>query len=206
MNHLADFNISQLRHRQQSVNTNECNVVINNIERSSTLGAAEGGITSPGSGGLSREGVGFVPPYNPISDPDIPTGYAQAGGIVTQVDPWDAFLYQMIAQTLSHVLKTNNRLFVANAIDMSGKIIVSIVDLVTIIGITCKVPAEHVTIEYVRHEVACCTGRFNPITDVTSIKVNGLSYEIAYNEKYNVLTNVYGLSLRKVYVGIDISY
>jgi len=197
MNHLADFNISQLRHRQQSVNTNECNVVINNIPV---------GATTKGSADFI--GTRYAGPvgYGPEGDPAcIQERGVEGTQIPTQVDPWDTYLYQTIAQTLSNVLKTNNRVFIANVIDMSGKIIVDIVDLVAIIGITCKVPAEHVTIEYVCHEAACCFGRFNPITDVTSIKVNGLSYEIAYNEKYNVLTRVYGLSLRKVYVGINVT-
>jgi len=125
-------------------------------------------------------------------------------------DPWDVFLYQTIARTLANVLKTNNRLFVANALDMTGKIIINIVDLVIIVGVTCHTPAEGVTVEYERRrsEVGCfrsCKRYFNPVCGITSIKVNGLSYEIAYNEKYNILTNVYGLSLKKVYVGVDIT-
>jgi len=136
MNHLADFNISQLRHRQHSVNTNECNIVINNHMKSSPPDWAYPHIQE----------WDYVPSearnFNPVNniDTSIPTGYTQAGGINTQVDTWDAFLYQTIAQTLSHILKTNNKLFIRNAIDLSGKTIVDIVGLVAIIGITCKVP------------------------------------------------------------------
>jgi len=145
--------------------------------------------------GQSPEGTSFP---NGLVEP------CPAGPVKTPIDPWDAFLEQIVAQTLSWILKTNNRILLSNAVDLSGKIIIDIIDLVSIIGITCRVPAEQVTIEYERHEVSCCSGKFNPITNVTNIKVNSLSYKPAYNEKYNLLVDGYGFSLKKIYVGMNV--
>lgn len=76
----------------------------------------------------------------------------------TQIDPRDPCLYQIIALTLSMILKSNNKVFIVNAADCLGEITVDIVHLVVIIGITCEALAESVTVEYERREVACCKG------------------------------------------------
>jgi len=208
MNHLADFNISQLKHRQQSANSNTCNVTLNNCVKDAppepSPSYAEGAWQSP----CRTDGRSPYPPGQAA----FGTGMqARAYGLVeptgpteASIDPWDAFLDRIIAQTLSRILETNKRILLSNVIDLSGKIIVDIIDLVSVIGITCRVPAEQVTIKYERHEVSCCLGKFNPITNITDIKVNSLSYKLAYNEKYNLPEDVYGLSLKRICVGVSV--
>ena len=46
-------------------------------------------------------------------------------------------------------------------------------------------------------------GKLNPIKNIEAIKVAGLDFKLTYNEKYNMLTDEYSVSLRKVLIPID---
>ena len=52
-----------------------------------------------------------------------------------------------------------------------------------------------------RKSLVCA--KINPIKRIEAIKVAGLDFKLTYNEKYNMLTDEYSVSLRKVLIPID---
>ena len=110
-------------------------------------------------------------------------------------------MYKLLAKTYGDILRNNNAKLIANLIDPSGKVIVEAESLVRIIALTCEVSPETIHIEY-EATGGCCV-KINPIRKVKNIKVNNLDFKLGYNEKYNNLTDIYHISLKKTIIPID---
>ena len=194
MDRIADFNISSNRQRHR--NTNSCNVVINN-----------------------NHGHHSAPPRNPgtVVYPSVsqsmqvePNPYENTQVMERDVviDDKEALngneldLYKTIAKTYGHILKDNNPKLVANLIDQSGRVIVDAESLIKIVALVCQAQPESVNIEYELTGGGCCA-KINPIKRIEAIKVAGLDFKLTYNEKYNMLTDEYSVSLRKVLIPIE---
>jgi hypothetical protein len=106
-------------------------------------------------------------------------------------------LYKEIALCLSRILKTDNQKLIANLIDRSGKVIIDVTSLCIIISKQLNVPVDCVHIEYIQKDGGCLH-RMSKIHDVSNIKINHVDYKWAYNEKYNILGDEFGLSLTKI--------
>ena len=197
MDRIADFNISSNRQRHR--NTNSCNVVINN----------------------NNNGHHSAPPRNPgtvvypsvnqtMSAPVEPNPYENTQVMERDVviDDKEALngneldLYKTIAKTYGHILKDNNPKLVANLIDQSGRVIIDAESLIKIVALVCQVQPESINIEYELSGGGCCA-KINPIKRIEAIKVAGLDFKLTYNEKYNMLTDEYSVSLRKVLIPIE---
>ena len=111
-------------------------------------------------------------------------------------------LYKTIAKTYGHILKDNNPKLVANLIDQSGRVIIDAESLIKIVALVCQVQPESINIEYELSGGGCCA-KINPIKRIEAIKVAGLDFKLTYNEKYNMLTDEYSVSLRKVLIPIE---
>ena len=111
-------------------------------------------------------------------------------------------LYKTIAKTYGHILKDNNPKLVANLIDQSGRVIIDAESLIKIVALVCQVQPESINIEYELSGGGCCA-KINPIKRIEAIKVAGLDFKLTYNEKYNMLTDEYSVSLRKVLIPLD---
>ena len=196
MDRIADFNISSNRQRHR--NTNSCNVVINN----------------------NNNGHHSAPPRNPgtvvypsvnqtMSAPVEPNPYEVMERDVTLTDENnqplngnELDLYKTIAKTYGHILKDNNPKLVANLIDQSGRVIIDAESLIKIVALVCQAQPETINIEYELSGGGCCA-KINPIKRIEAIKVAGLDFKLTYNEKYNMLTDEYSVSLRKVLIPIE---
>ena len=197
MDRIADFNISSNRQRHR--NTNSCNVVINN----------------------NNHGHHSAPPRNPgtVVYPSVnqnmqvePNPYENTQVMERDVTLTDENnqplngneldLYKTIAKTYGHILKDNNPKLVANLIDQSGRVIVDAESLIKIVALVCQAQPESVNIEYELTGGGCCA-KINPIKRIEAIKVAGLDFKLTYNEKYNMLTDEYSVSLRKVLIPIE---
>ena len=197
MDRIADFNISSNRQRHR--NTNSCNVVINN----------------------NNHGHHSAPPRNPgtVVYPSVnqnmqvePNPYENTQVMERDVTLTDdnnqplngneLDLYKTIAKTYGHILKDNNPKLVANLIDQSGRVIVDAESLIKIVALVCQAQPESVNIEYELTGGGCCA-KINPIKRIEAIKVAGLDFKLTYNEKYNMLTDEYSVSLRKVLIPIE---
>ena len=197
MDRIADFNISSNRQRHR--NTNSCNVVINN----------------------NNNGHHSAPPRNPgtVVYPSVnqnmqvePNPYENTQVMERDVTLTDENnqplngneldLYKTIAKTYGHILKDNNPKLVANLIDQSGRVIIDAESLIKIVALVCQAQPETINIEYELTGGGCCA-KINPIKRIEAIKVAGLDFKLTYNEKYNMLTDEYSVSLRKVLIPLD---
>ena len=219
MDRIADFNISSNRQRHR--NTNSCNVVINNNH--SVTSAVQRRV-KPRS-----ESQYGLPPLPPKKDNTNGQSLAAPGSVVyptptfaesspyeepqvverdvtlAETEPLNGNeldLFKTIAKTFGEILRDNNPKLIANLIDQSGKVIVDAENLVRIVALVCQAHPESINIEYEVKESGCC-GKFNPIKNIEAIKVAGLDFKLTYNEKYNMLTDQYSISLRKVLIPID---
>ena len=212
MDRIADFNISSNRQRHR--NTNSCNVVINNNHG---LHGAHG--QSPSNSTPQFRSVTGAPsrPPDTVVYPSVsqsmnvePNPYENTQVMERDVviDDKEALngneldLYKTIAKTYGHILKDNNPKLVANLIDQSGRVIVDAESLIKIVALVCQAQPESVNIEYELTGGGCCA-KINPIKRIEAIKVAGLDFKLTYNEKYNMLTDEYSVSLRKVLIPIE---
>ena len=215
MDRIADFNISSNRQRHR--NTNSCNVVINNNH--SVTSAVQRRVKPRSE---SQYGLPPLPPKTAADKQNVV--YPSVTPTFAEPSPYEADppvierdvtlaeseplngneldLFKTIAKTFGEILRDNNPKLVANLIDQSGKVIVDAERLVRIVALVCQAHPESINIEYEVKETGCC-GKLNPIKNIEAIKVAGLDFKLTYNEKYNMLTDQYSISLRKVLIPID---
>ena len=205
MDRIADFNISSNRQRHR--NTNSCNVVINN-NHAQHLSAPPYTRPKPPPGSVVYPSVNpTFADSNPYSEPQVVDRDVVIDDSVPKettpvLNGNELDLYKTIAKTYGQILKDNNPKLVANLIDQSGRVIVDAESLIRIVALVCQVVPESVNISYEVKETGCC-GKLNPIKTIEAIKVGGLDFKLTYNEKYNMLTDEYSVSLRKVLIPID---
>ena len=205
MDRIADFNISSNRQRHR--NTNSCNVVINN-NHAQHLSAPPYTRPKPPPGSVVYPSV--TPTFadsNPYENPqlvdrDVVIDDSVPKETTPVLNGNELDLYKTIAKTYGQILKDNNPKLVANLIDQSGRVIVDAESLIRIVALVCQVVPESVNISYEVKETGCC-GKLNPIKTIEAIKVGGLDFKLTYNEKYNMLTDEYSVSLRKVLIPIE---
>ena len=178
MAHIADFNI--LTSKNKHKNKNSCSVIINNQ-------TGERPEKSPNN--ICYPGKAMSDDQETVTTRDTTSDCCE--------------VYKTLSKTLSDILKDNNIKLIANILDTSGKVIIDVEALIEIIALTCQVQAEDVTVEYDASSSGCCAS-INPIRAIENIKVGGLDFRLAYNEKYNELTDTYSISLKKTIIPIDL--
>ena len=109
-------------------------------------------------------------------------------------------LFKHLAVSFSNILKSNNPKLIANLVDQSGKVILSASDLITAIALILGINESSVKISYEDPE-AGCLAKVNPIKKISSIKVNGYDFQLAFNKEYNTLTDDFGVSLVSCLIG-----
>ena len=202
MDRIADFNISSNRQRHR--NTNSCNVVINNNHSNSTPQFR----SVAGTPSRPPDTVVYPSVSQSMSVEPNPYENTQVMERDVVIDDKEALngneldLYKTIAKTYGHILKDNNPKLVANLIDQSGRVIIDAESLIKIVALVCQVQPESINIEYELSGGGCCA-KINPIKRIEAIKVAGLDFKLTYNEKYNMLTDEYSVSLRKVLIPIE---
>ena len=197
MARIADFNIACSKHVPRA--QGQCSVVINNHQSA-----------APTNPSPFPDRVTYPPPMeSALPDP----GFASVmPGVVTRsveinngsekTDEIDEVaLYKLIAHTFAVILKDNNPKLLANIVDNGGKIIIDATSLCQIIALMCGVDATSVHIEYVVKDEVGCMAKVNPIKLIENIKINYLDFKLAYNNMFNILTDQYHISLKKVIVG-----
>jgi hypothetical protein len=203
MRSICDFNLSTPRNRTQS--SNECGIVINNTVTGKTDTKAKHRsfpetITYPDIASVQGSPLDYPP-----GQPPPPVEYQSRDVVVESPELLEARLqasfYRELATTFSKILKSTNIKLIANLIDQSGKIIVDATSLCLLIGLITNVPAEQIHIEYESSgDVKCPTSKFNPICRISTIKINHIDFKLGYNEKYNILSDTFAISLKKVFI------
>ena len=170
---ISEFNPSISNSKEQK-NTANCKVIINNapnINKSTSDNNVEKTITDE---------ITFVPQY-------VQSDSVQLNELA---------LYKHLALAFSMILKSNNVKLIANLIDQSGKVILSASDLLTAISLALGIDPNGVKIQYEDPDPSCL-GKVNPIKIISTIKVCGYDFNLAYNKQYNQLTDEFGISLTK---------
>lgn len=103
---------------------------------------------------------------------------------------------------LTNTLTCENRKLVANMIDSSGKVILTGQDLCELIAEMLNIDAKQVNISYVEGQIesSCFRIKIMPFKEILNIKIDNQDFRSSQNEAYNVLTDIYKISLNTVYI------
>ena len=209
MARIADFNIACSKHVPRA--QGQCSVVINNHQSAAPTNPSpfpdrvtypppmESALPDPGFASVMPGVVTRSVEINNGTEKSDAAGSRSLRGTEDEID--EVALYKLIAHTFAVILKDNNPKLLANIVDNSGKIIIDATSLCQIIALMCGVDATSVHIEYVVKDEVGCMAKVNPIKLIENIKINYLDFKLAYNNMFNILTDQYHISLKKVIVG-----
>ena len=110
-----------------------------------------------------------------------------------------------LAVCFSKILKSNNPDLIANVIDSSGKVIISIKGLAKAISLITHKDYDDVRISYVENDTGCCS-KINPIHTIAKIKIGTQDFNLNWNNEYNILEDKYNISLTKTLIYEAICY
>ena len=137
----------------------------------------------------------FTVPSVPLTSSYYPPTIQEAP-LMAPINSMD--LYKHLAVSFSNILKSNNPKLIANIIDNSGKVILSAMDIITAISLMLMVDTNSIKINYIETEnTGCLCNKLNPIKNISSIKVNGYDFNLAFNKQYNMLSDDFGVSLTR---------
>lgn len=133
------------------------------------------------------------------------TAYVATDEVSTEVSSQDvdknnSFL-KKLNEILTHTLISDDLKLLTNLIDDSGKIILSGYDLCELISLMLNVPINDISINYKENFVTeCLKVKILPYKHISNIKIKNKDFKNSQNEAYNILTDVYQISLRTVYI------
>ena len=195
MARIVDFNLNATKHRP--MNNNSCNVVIHNNN------ASQDKLQYPQEVVYNPPDFANFQSVNPVQSRNVDTVSNETGNAINMEE-----LYKLLALTFSTILKDNNPKLIANIIDNSGKIIVEAGNLVKIIALITNSLESDIHIEYVNNDGAGCTAcaKINPIKKIENIKIGYVDFKLGYNDKYNILSDTFNVSLKKCIIPVGIIY
>jgi hypothetical protein len=146
----------------------------------------------------------FTPAPEPITAPLLQNPYAQV--YVTSYDLSSSLVFQTkIRDVLTEYLTSNNHGIIINIIDTSGLIILKSQDLVEIIACALNVSSADVVLTYIDYEddKAGCLRCLRKVQDtiikqVKAIKIGSVDLKTSQNEAYNILSDQYKISMKRV--------
>ena len=190
MARIVDFNVNATKHRP--MNNNSCNVVINNNASQDKLQYPQEVVYNPPDYAFQS--------VNPVA---TTTGESNHVNNISMEE-----LYKLLAITFSNILKDNNAKLIANIIDNSGKIIVEAGNLIKIIALITGASETDIHIEYVNNDGGGCTActKINPIKKIENIKIGYVDFKLGFNDKYNILSDTFNVSLKKCIIPVGIIY
>lgn len=104
-------------------------------------------------------------------------------------------------EILTHTLISDDLKLLTNLIDDSGKIILSGYDLCELISLMLNVSINDISINYKENfATECLKVKILPYKHISNIKIKNKDFKNFQNEAYNILTDVYKISLRTVYI------
>ena len=148
----------------------------------------------------TRSGTNSKPKIT-ITYPKIENGVTSETVITTDdVDKNISFL-KKLNEILTQTLISDDIKLLTNLIDDSGKIILSGSDLCELISLMLNVAVNDIAINYKENFVTeCLKVKILPYKHISNIKIKNKDFKNFQNEAYNILTDVYKISLRTVYI------
>ena len=187
MTRIADFNIMNQRHRANT--SAECKVYINN-QSNSNIPLAE---TQTRSTEVK---------YNPPVDEQT----VAINQTAEQPKDLEKELFRAVAIAYGNILHSNNKYLLSNILDLSGKVIIPIVDLVHIIALAVGKNDEEISISYLTSsKPGCCLSKIvEPIKQIKTIYVGNIELNFFNNSVKGYLMNTFQLSLERVFVAKEL--
>lgn len=188
MTRIADFNIMNQRHRANT--SAECKVYINN-QSNSNIPLAE---TQTRSTDIK---------YN---SPVVEEQTVVVNQSVEQPKDLEKELFRAVAIAYGNILHSNNKYLLSNILDLSGKVIIPIVDLVHIIALAVGKKDEDISVSYLTSSKSgCCLNKVvEPIKQIKTIYVGNVELNFFNNSVKGYLMNTFQLSLERVYVAKEL--
>jgi hypothetical protein len=180
MSRLFDFTYSNPKTKSQV--SSECAVVVNNTIHPCSPKSEERPIYPPE--------IAYPPMTSPPSvEPTLRS---------TASEDWRHELDKTLYRTLRDILITNNTKLLGNIIDTSHRIIIDADSVIQAIAIITGNRPESILLRCSQPETGCLM-KISKIVGIEEIKVNSLDFKLTYNDKYNILTEEYGISLSKTF-------
>ena len=188
MTRIADFNIMNQRHRANT--SAECKVYINN-QSNSNIPLAETQTRST-----------EVKYNSPITEEQT----VIVNQSVEQPKDLEKELFRAVAIAYGNILHSNNKYLLSNILDLSGKVIIPIVDLVHIIALAVGKNDEDISVSYLTSSKSgCCLNKtIEPIKQIKTIYVGNVELNFFNNSVKGYLMNTFQLSLERVYVAKEL--
>lgn len=110
-----------------------------------------------------------------------------------------------LLKILTDMLINDDKKLLSNVLDQTNKIILTGSDLCelisTLLSTSNVIKPTDVCLTYKDNIInSCFRTKIIPFKDITSIKINNQDFQTVQNEAYNVLTDVYNISLNRVYI------
>ena len=211
MSRVKDFNLLKVADvSSSSTNTNSVSVVVN-TENSGQNSSQQSNDVNFTQAPIPTQTLfpSVVNQVNPDQGTVVyPTGSAAPQGYPSESTQIQALqqqledsehelkFYKLLSSTLSNILKDNNPKMLINLLDMSGKIIIEATDLIELIAIKTNTDKNLIDIQF-RDEDVSCIARVNPIKEISNIKIDNETFQLKYNKAFNILQDVYNISLSK---------
>lgn len=183
--------------RNVTVGKTPITVNVSSVERASDSSSHTGSVCSSAQPSVDTPPMGY-PSVNPAMAPPFPGPppmYVERGGDMafTEEPKHNAELEGIVHQTFANMALQHQsprlRKLTGNHIVLPKE------DLITIIAYTIGCQPAEVRINRGFHDVGCFEKR-EKVSVIDSIKVGVKDLYLAYNEKYNLLEDVYHLSLK----------
>jgi len=134
-------------------------------------------------------------PHSPASQFILPNPYEQATQpIMTSPDFLNVYV-----KMLSELLTVNDFKLLAQLIDISGKIIWNLADLIRLISLFIGCSEDLIQINLLPpEEIGCLSHKYSPFRNIENIKIQGRDFKFFFNQHYNALRDDYRVSLDKI--------
>lgn len=110
-----------------------------------------------------------------------------------------------LLKILTDMLINDDKKLLSNVLDQTNKIILTGSDLCELISSLLSssnvIKPTDVCLTYKDNIInSCFRTKIIPFKDITSIKINNQDFQTVQNEAYNILSDVYNISLNRVYI------
>ena len=230
MSRLIEFNVGDPKSNQQTASKIDCSITINNVSdkyyrnNNSTnfKGNEEDELTfTPKARGVEINGIETFE-ESPIevktnvknnSVENNNTNKSQSRYVVTsrqtvvtsdEIDVNIDFIKKLL-KILTDMFINDDKKLLSNVLDQTNKIILTGSDLCELISSLLSssnvIKPTDVCLTYKDNIInSCFRTKIIPFKDITSIKINNQDFQTVQNEAYNTLTDVYNISLNRVYI------
>lgn len=224
MSRLIEFNVGDPKSNQQTASKIDCSITINNVSDKYYRNNEEDEVTfTPKARGVETFEESTTTPIevktnvinnsNDITNVKVKENKSQSRYVVTsrqtvvtsdEIDVNIDFIKKLL-KILTDMLINDDKKLLSNVLDQTNKIILTGSDLCELISsllsTSNNIKPTDVCLTYKDNIInSCFRTKIIPFKDITSIKINNQDFQTVQNEAYNVLTDVYNISLNRVYI------